>query len=161
MVQRLSAMETSHGSRPTDQYLRLVAEYQLNLAHCIAGLERLRETQRELRKILAPHPANGEPFDAASRIEQSLRQVVGTQVPAPEVNMEDLSTREQEVFRLLGQGYSTPEIAEELNLAISTVETYRERLKSKLNLSNGIALTRCAILWAISCPEANQDLSNR
>jgi DNA-binding NarL/FixJ family response regulator len=58
-----------------------------------------------------------------------------------------LSARELEILTLIGRGRTTPEIASQLGIAISTVETYRERLKTKLNLSTGAELTRHAILW--------------
>ncbi|HEX4415472.1 MAG TPA: response regulator transcription factor [Lacipirellulaceae bacterium] len=62
---------------------------------------------------------------------------------------DQLSDRELEVFTLIGQGRTTQAIAKELRLAVSTVETYRERLKSKLNLDTGTELTRRAILWVL------------
>jgi DNA-binding NarL/FixJ family response regulator len=61
-----------------------------------------------------------------------------------------LSGRELQIFTLIGQGRTTPQIANELHLAVSTVETYRERLKTKLDLGSGAELTRHAILWATS-----------
>jgi DNA-binding NarL/FixJ family response regulator len=60
-----------------------------------------------------------------------------------------LSSRELQIFTLIGEGHPTPQIAEELGLAVSTVETYRERLKAKLGLSSGSELTRHAILWTL------------
>ena len=48
---------------------------------------------------------------------------------------------------MIGQGRNTHEIASELGIAVSTVETYRERLKTKLNLSSGSELTRHALFW--------------
>lgn len=60
-----------------------------------------------------------------------------------------LSSRELQIFSLIGQGETTQKIARQLNLAASTVETYRERIKTKLNLSNGTELTRRAILWML------------
>jgi DNA-binding NarL/FixJ family response regulator len=58
-----------------------------------------------------------------------------------------VSRRERPVFIEIGQGIAAQEIADSLGLAVSTIETYRERLKTRLKVSNGIALTRCAILW--------------
>jgi DNA-binding NarL/FixJ family response regulator len=58
-----------------------------------------------------------------------------------------LSHREREVFELIGQGLTTHEIADQLKLAISTVETYRERLKCKLDVRSGAALVRFAAIW--------------
>jgi DNA-binding NarL/FixJ family response regulator len=58
-----------------------------------------------------------------------------------------LSDRELEVFRLLGSGLETREIAEALHLSIKTIGTYRERLKEKLGYATGAELVRAAVLW--------------
>ena len=47
-----------------------------------------------------------------------------------------LSDRELQIFRLLGEGKATNEIAAELHLSVKTVGTYRERLKEKLKLKS-------------------------
>lgn len=47
-----------------------------------------------------------------------------------------LSSREKEILRLLGEGYSTKEIAEELVISQSTVHSHRSNLMTKLGLSN-------------------------
>lgn len=60
---------------------------------------------------------------------------------------EDLTGRELEVFRHIGAGLSTREIAEEMRLGIKTIGTYRDRIKQKLGLKNGTELTRRAVLW--------------
>lgn len=58
-----------------------------------------------------------------------------------------LTDREREVFRLIGKGYSTREIAGKLNLSIKTIGTYRERIKEKLNIKHANELLRCAVQW--------------
>ncbi len=63
-----------------------------------------------------------------------------------------LTDRELEVFRLLGDGISTREIAERLHLSVKTIETYRENLKVKLNLRSGAELVQRAIQWGRSQP---------
>lgn len=60
-----------------------------------------------------------------------------------------LSTRELQIFTFLGQGETTQSIATKLQLSPSTVETYRERIKTKLNIGNGSELVRRAILWVM------------
>ena len=61
--------------------------------------------------------------------------------------IERLSDREFEVFRYLGEGYKPAEIAGKLNLSIKTIDTYRSRMKEKLDLNSFSELTRQAILW--------------
>jgi DNA-binding NarL/FixJ family response regulator len=56
-----------------------------------------------------------------------------------------LSDRELQVLRCVGRGLSTREAAEELFISVKTVETHREHLKEKLNLSGSGELLRYAI----------------
>lgn len=60
---------------------------------------------------------------------------------------EQLSDREAEVLRLIGSGLSTREIAEELNLSVKTIESYRANVKRKLGLRSGSELARFAYDW--------------
>ncbi len=61
--------------------------------------------------------------------------------------VERLSDRELEVFELLGHGRGTREIAKHLRVSISTVETYRSNIKSKLGLTTAMDLVRAAVRW--------------
>ena len=64
--------------------------------------------------------------------------------------IERLSDRELEVFRLIGQGCTTRQIAQMLCLSIKTIESYRANMKGKLNLENAAKLLQYAILWVNS-----------
>lgn len=59
------------------------------------------------------------------------------------VNM--LTDREMQVFELIGNGRSTRQIAAALHIGVSTVETYRNRIKQKLNLKDAAELLQSAI----------------
>lgn len=59
--------------------------------------------------------------------------------------MEALSDRELEVFQLIGKGETTNRIAKLLHRSIKTVETYRARIKEKLNLKDNMQLIRHAM----------------
>jgi DNA-binding NarL/FixJ family response regulator len=61
-----------------------------------------------------------------------------------------LSDRELEVFRLIGEGRGTRQIAEKLHLSIKTVETYQAHIKDKLSLHSGRELVQHAIQANIS-----------
>ncbi len=61
--------------------------------------------------------------------------------------METLSDRELEVFELISLGMSTREIADRLYLSTKTIDTYRQRIKHKLNLKNASELVRHALQW--------------
>ncbi len=58
-----------------------------------------------------------------------------------------LSNREIEVFKLIGEGKSTANIAEQFQRSIKTIETYRSRIKSKLSLKHNKELIDCAVRW--------------
>ncbi len=60
---------------------------------------------------------------------------------------ETLADRELEVFQKLGRGISTRDIAAKLEVAESTVETYRARIKEKLNLRSAAELYLRAGEW--------------
>jgi DNA-binding NarL/FixJ family response regulator len=62
--------------------------------------------------------------------------------------LETLSNRELHVLELIGRGLGTRAIAEMLHISVKTVESYRARLKEKMDLRSGIELTRFAIHWA-------------
>jgi len=59
-----------------------------------------------------------------------------------------LSNRELQVLQMIGRGMSTREAAETLNLSIKTVESHRQRLKRKLNLTTAAQLVQYAVNWA-------------
>jgi len=58
--------------------------------------------------------------------------------------IDKLSDREMHIFHLLGAGLGTRQIAQSLNLSVKTIESHRENIKHKLNLSNGPELIECA-----------------
>lgn len=61
--------------------------------------------------------------------------------------LELLSDRELEVFELTGKGESTKEIAERLHVSVKTVDTYRARIKEKMDLKSANELLRRAVQW--------------
>jgi DNA-binding NarL/FixJ family response regulator len=61
--------------------------------------------------------------------------------------IENLSDRELEVFQLLGHGYGTRQIAEQLHVSIKTVQAFCARIKEKLKLSSAAELLRQALRW--------------
>ena len=62
---------------------------------------------------------------------------------------EALSDRELETFTLIGHGLKTAEIAERMQLTTKTIETYRTRIKDKLELDHAGELSRVAIQWVL------------
>jgi DNA-binding NarL/FixJ family response regulator len=61
--------------------------------------------------------------------------------------VEKLSDRELEVFQLLGRGYSTRQIADDLHVSFKTVQAFCARIKEKLQLGNATELLHEALRW--------------
>lgn len=77
----------------------------------------------------------------------AVRIITGMSGANQSASVEGLSNREFEVFMMIGKGYRTRHIAEELNLSAKTVESYKARLKNKLMLKDAAALARYAAEW--------------
>jgi len=98
-----------------------------------------------LRKILSGEIHLGERAKARllhKLVKSPLGQVDRTSM------LERLSDRELEVFRLLGQGFSTRRIAERFNRSIKTVEIYRANIKHKLDLKDAAELIHFAVQYS-------------
>jgi DNA-binding NarL/FixJ family response regulator len=76
-----------------------------------------------------------------------LKGFIATGSRNPSNPIERLSDRELEILSLIGRGRSTRDIAELLNLGIATVDTYRARIKDKMNFRNATDLLHFAIRW--------------
>lgn len=92
-----------------------------------------------LRKVAA----GGIYLDPAMSETILMRMVAGPQKTL-EDEINELSQRERAVFLLTGQGRSTRDIAERLGLNVKTVETYRRRIRAKLDIPSMSKLTHTA-----------------
>ena len=88
----------------------------------------------------------GEVFLPGKITSQILQRLAGGG-PAKPPGLTLLADRELEVFQLIGKGYNTRRIAEQLHLGESTVETYRGRIKEKLGIRTAAELYQHAALW--------------
>lgn len=98
-----------------------------------------------VRRIL-----NGEIYLSDRIANKMLQQYIGGASTALQTRVSALSDRELEVFRSIGEGRSTRQIADELHLSVKTVETYQAHLKEKLALRSGRELIQHAIQWKIN-----------
>jgi DNA-binding NarL/FixJ family response regulator len=98
-----------------------------------------------VRRIL-----NGEIYLSDRIANKLLQQYIGGSTAALQSRLSTLSDRELEVFRAIGEGRSTRQIADELHLSVKTVETYQAHLKEKLALRSGRELIQHAIQWKIN-----------
>lgn len=89
----------------------------------------------------------GEVYASKRVTSKLLERMTQKRTPPELAGMETLADRELEVFQMLGRGKSTREIARSLNLGESTVETYRARIKDKLQLRSAAELYLRAGQW--------------
>jgi DNA-binding NarL/FixJ family response regulator len=87
----------------------------------------------------------GRVYLSTAMSERMLKGAVGARPGRSSI--ERLSDRELEVFRLLGNGKETKEVAEIMHVSAKTVETYQGRIKEKLNLKSGRELVQQAAHW--------------
>lgn len=91
----------------------------------------------------------GEIFLSSTMANRLLHSVVGGESSLDENPMTKLSNRELEVFEMIGAGLTTKQVATRLHLSPKTVETHREKIKTKLNLANSTELNHRAIQWVL------------
>ena len=104
--------------------------------------ESTRKILAAVRRVLGGGVYVSEEFAAVIAGKLVGNRASGQQGQSP---AELLSDRELEVFRLLGQGRGTPQIAENLGISLKTVQAYCGRIKEKLALANATELLREAI----------------
>jgi len=95
-----------------------------------------------VRRILS-----GEIYVSARIANQMLRHYITGSGTLRDSSIADLSDRELEVFRLIGEGHGTRQIAEKLHLSVKTVESYQAHIKEKLSLRSSRELMQRAIQW--------------
>lgn len=95
-----------------------------------------------IRQILAGKVYLGE------KIVAGILDKVSGRPPASALSsLAALTDRELEVLLLIGKGYGSQQIAQQLHISIKTVETHRANIKLKLKLENSGALLQFAIRW--------------
>lgn len=104
--------------------------------------------------------------EGGKKIMQAIRQVLAGQISVSEKMsakileifsgqgtesarspVENLTDREFEVFRYIGEGLSTKKIAEKMHVSPKTVEVHRMNVKAKLKLQTAAELIRYAVRW--------------
>jgi len=105
--------------------------------------------QEAIDKVLGAirHVLKGELYLSAEMNRRMLHQFVGGPPQMPQSPVERLSDRELEVFRLIGAGRTTRQIADELHLSIKTVETHRAHIMDKMKIHTTNELALRAFQW--------------
>lgn len=93
---------------------------------------------------------NGKVYVSEKMSAQILEALSGSGSAKPHAPINMLTDREFEVFRLIGEGCTTAEVAERLHISTKTVDVYRQNLKEKFNLPSAMALIQHAVRWVES-----------
>ena len=107
----------------------------------ITKQEATRKILDAIRQVMA-----GKVFLSEEISAEILSRMLGKSRGAMR-SLDVLSDRELQVFGLVGEGFGTRQIAGQLGLDVKTVETYRTRIKEKLELKDASELLRQAIAW--------------
>ena len=93
---------------------------------------------------------SGKIYISEKITDQLLHQVSTRRrgIPNCKSPVEQLSNRELQIFRLLGDGATVREIAKQLYISIKTVESHRVNIKAKLSLKTSAELLRYAIQYS-------------
>lgn len=86
----------------------------------------------------------------SEKVGSQLLKQMNNQAGSDKMGVESLSNRELEVFECEGQGLTTSQTAEKLYLSPKTIETYKRRIKQKLELDNYAQLRYAAMQWSQS-----------
>jgi DNA-binding NarL/FixJ family response regulator len=105
--------------------------------------EAIAQVVKALREVLS-----GGIYASSSVKENAFQRLVSRRKQNTESPIDALSDRELEVFRLIGEGLSTREIADRLKLSIKTIGTYSEKIKEKFDLKNYTQLVKMAVYWS-------------
>jgi DNA-binding NarL/FixJ family response regulator len=92
---------------------------------------------------------SGRRYLSPQMTERLLGHAIGGRDSEQTDVSEKLSDRELQVFQLIGQGLSTGAIAKQLRRSPHTIDTHREKIKTKLNLKTGAELTQRAVQWSL------------
>jgi DNA-binding NarL/FixJ family response regulator len=109
----------------------------------------VEEVLTAIRTILA-----GEVYLSSQMSARLVRKMVGGSPEATASVAGKLSNRELQVFELIGHGYGSRNIAARLNLSVKTIDTHRENIKRKLNLSGTTELHQHAFLFVQRMPHS-------
>ena len=92
----------------------------------------------------------GEVYLSDRLTNKMLQQIVRGTDPVSRSPVSMLSDRELEIYRLIGSGHATRQIADELHISVKTVESYQAHIKVKLSLRSARELVQHAIEWTVT-----------
>jgi DNA-binding NarL/FixJ family response regulator len=107
-------------------------------------------------KTAIQHVLAGEMYLSHKMATSLLSKLLRRETDGPkETAVDRFSERELEVFRMMGQGKGPRQIAQELNLNVATIHSFRARIKEKLQLKHSTEMLLQAINWVKEQAESN------
>lgn len=117
---------------------------------CRAGAKGFLSKQESSAKLIEAIRTvlSGELFLSTAMTQRLLNQslAVRDQSKSP---IENLTNRELQIFRMIGEGLTSGQIAEHLMLSPYTIDSHRENIKRKLDIRTAAELTRAAVQWLL------------
>ena len=101
--------------------------------------------------------AEGSIYLSSEMTSRVLQKMVSDREAEARFPIHELTDRELQVFQMLGQGKTVEEIADGLDLARKTVETYRRRAKEKLGYETAAEVVSHAARWVLGQPGGSED----
>lgn len=89
--------------------------------------------------------ADGRTYLDPQMVDRIAEGYVRSMTLKGEVRQRDLTSREEEVLRLIARGYSNKEISAQLKIAVKTVESHKANLMQKLELRSRTEIVRYAV----------------
>jgi DNA-binding NarL/FixJ family response regulator len=101
------------------------------------------DIEEALRKVAA-----GRIAVSSEMSEMMVMAMSGTSRAKPHTQLQNLSTREFEIFQLIGEGLSSHHIGKNLDISPKTVDVHKMNIRKKLKLDENTTLTAYAIRWS-------------
>jgi DNA-binding NarL/FixJ family response regulator len=103
--------------------------------------EASNEVLKAIRQILSGKTYLSDVMQSRMMVGMSKKRYTAASI------VDKLSDREFEIFQLIARGMGPALIAKKLNVSVKTIETHRNNIKIKFDLSNAFELREFAINW--------------
>jgi len=150
-IELIKIIKTRYGNLPVlvvsmhDESLFAERALRVGARGYIMKQEAIEKMMEAIRRVL-----RGELYISEGVSANIVKRFIDGKAETTKSAIEILSDRELEVFQLIGQGIGTRQIADNLNVSIKTVESYRANIKEKLKLKNATELMKHAVHWVES-----------
>ena len=148
----IDLLETIAGEYP-DLPILMLSMYDESLyaeRALIAGARGYIMKQRAIDQVVGAirQVLSGDIYASPQIKNKAFKRLVSARTPCRKFSLDILTNRELEVFRLIGDGLESKEIAQRLHLSIKTIGSHRENIKEKLNLRHYTELVKFAVHWS-------------